>query len=205
MSILSLLMEKPWLKEQAAVDDLHDGRSVPVPVEKLGLRVFLAVVTVLFSLSIAAYTERLRFPDWTPLPMPWLLWLNTAVLILGSVALQKARNAANRGRIDSIRPWLLAGGLLTMAFLFGQYLVWQQLDASGYYASENPANGFFYLLTALHGLHLVGGLVAWSWITARMWQGIDLDRTRLSVELCAIYWHFLLLIWVILFVMLLVT
>ena len=64
------------------------------------------------------------------------------------------------------------------------------------------ATGFFYLLTAVHGLHVLGGLVAWGRSTRRAWKGRDLERLRLSVELCAIYWHFLLGVWIVLFVLL---
>ena len=176
-----------------------------MPTVKLGLGVFLAVATVVFSLSVVVYLDRMTFADWRPLPEPWLLWPNTAILILSSVALQWARVAANRGRIDGVRAGLLAGGGFAFAFLAGQLLAWQQLAALGYFAATNPANAFFYLLTALHGLHLLGGLVAWGRTTAKMWRGFEVAELRLSVELCAVYWHFLLLVWLVLFGLLLFT
>ena len=69
----------------------------------------------------------------------------------------------------------------------------------GLFSAANPANAFFYLLTALHGLHLLGGLVAWGSTTAKVWRGVDVGDVRLSVELCTVYWHFLLLVWLVLF------
>ena len=177
-----------------------------MPTVKLGLIVFLAVVTVVFSLLVVAYTDRMALADdWRPMPKPWLLWPNTAILILSSVGLQWARVAANRGQIDGVRVGLLAGGGFAFAFLAGQLMAWKLLIDLGYFAATNPANAFFYLLTALHGLHLLGGLVAWGRTTAKMWRGSEVAELRLSVELCAVYWHFLLLVWLVLFGLLLFT
>ncbi len=204
MSIFRALTEKPWLVE-GPVYQLHAGREFFLPRVVLGLRVFLAVVAVLFSLLVVAYADRMSLADWRPLPEPWLLWPNTALLILSSIALQWARTAANRGQIDGVRSGLLAAGVLAFAFLAGQLLAWQQLAASGYFAATNPANAFFYLLTALHGLHLSGGLVAWARTSAKARRGFEAVDVRLSVELCAVYWHFLLVIWLVLFGLLLFT
>jgi cytochrome c oxidase subunit III len=83
-------------------------------------------------------------------------------------------------------------------------VAWRQLQAAGYYATSNPANAFFYVLTGLHGLHLLGGLFVWAGAASRMYQG-RAGTTRLSVELCTVYWHYLLLIWLVLFGLLLIT
>ena len=102
----------------------------------------------------------MQVADWAQLPAPKLLWLNTGVLILSSVALQWAQVAARRGQMDGVRAGLLAGGVSALTFLVGQLLAWQQLVAAGYFLAANPANAFFYLITGVHGLHLLGGLVA---------------------------------------------
>ena len=204
MSILRVLTEKPWIVE-GPVYQLHSGREFFLPRVVLGLRVFLAVVAVLFTLLVVAYVDRMSLADWRPLPEPWLLWPNTALLILSSIAFQWACVAANRGRIEGVRSGLLAAGVLAFAFLAGQLLAWQLLAELGYFAATNPAVAFFYLITALHGLHLLGGLVAWGRTTAKVWRGVDVAQVRLSVELCAVYWHFLLLVWLVLFGLLLLT
>jgi len=95
--------------------------------------------------------------------------------------------------------------VLAFCFLAGQLWVWQQLSASGYFLSANPANAFFYLLTAVHGVHLLGGLWVWARATARVWRGMEVGAVRLSVELCTVYWHYLLLVWLALFALLLST
>jgi len=207
VGLFQQLMEKPWVAGQNRVVDLHDRSAFFLPTATLGLRMLLAVITVLFSLLVVAYADRMVLADWRPLPEPWLLWLNTAILIMSSAGLQWAASSARRGDIDGMRVGLLAAGAFAFAFLVGQLLAWQDLAELGYFAATNPANAYFYLITALHGLHLLGGLVAWGRTSDKVWRasGIEVDHLRLSVELCAVYWHFLLVVWLVLFGLLLFT
>ncbi len=187
------------------IADPSDGDGVFLPPAYLGLKVFLAVATVLFSLLIVTYAERMDVSDWRPLQEPWLLWPNTAVLILSSIALHWAVVNGRRGNSDTLRLGLIVGGALAVVFLIGQLAAWRQLIALGYFASSNPANAFFYLITGLHGLHLLGGLVAWVRTMGKLRRGDEIAVLGASVELCAIYWHFLLAVWLILFCLMLFT
>jgi cytochrome c oxidase subunit III len=191
------LASKPWLEEGLAADFREESLSSP-PAAKVGLGVFLAVAGALFALLISAYSMRTSMADWRSLPLPRLLWFNTGVLVVSSIALHWAYMAARRNSREDVITGLLVGGASAVTFLIGQLLVWQQLDVSGYFLAKNPANAFFYLITATHGLHLIGGLVALGRTIAKVWRGVELVRLRLSVELCAIYWHFLLLVWLVL-------
>jgi cytochrome c oxidase subunit 3 len=191
------LTAKPWLEEGVTVDLREDSTS-SLPPAKIGLGVFLAVVGSLFALFISAYSMRMNMVDWRALPLPRLLWFNTGVLVLSSVALQWAHVAARRNDMDGVIVGLGAGGASAVTFLAGQLLAWRQLSVAGYFVASNPANSFFYLITAVHGLHLMGGLVALGRTTAKVWRGAEMIQVRLSVELCAIYWHFLLLVWLVL-------
>jgi cytochrome c oxidase subunit 3 len=191
------LAAKPWLEEGVIADWREESPST-VPPAKIGLGVFLAVIGSLFALFISAYSMRMSMVDWRALPVPRLLWFNTGVLFTSSIALQWAYMAARRNDIDGVIVGLLAGGASAAIFLVGQLLAWQQLKVAGYFVASNPANSFFYLITAIHGLHLMGGLAALGRTTARVWRGTELAQVRLSVELCAIYWHFLLLVWLVL-------
>ncbi len=195
---------KPWVEQRPLAND-HGGHGLSLPPVMVGLGVFLAVATSLFALSISAYLMRRDGADWRPLAQPMVLWFNTAVLVLGSAFFQLARNAAKSGQIDGVRLGLLGGGVCTLVFLAGQFWAWQQLHAAGYYLTTNPANAFFYLLTALHGLHLLGGLWVWGKTTVKLQRGAAVHEVRLSVELCTIYWHFLLVVWLVLFGLLLFT
>jgi cytochrome c oxidase subunit 3 len=117
---------------------------------------------------------------------------------MSSIALQWAYMAARRNDMDGVIIGLCAGGASAVIFLVGQLLAWRQLGLAGYFVASNPANSFFYLITAVHGLHLMGGVVALGKTTAKVWRGAAMTEVRLSVELCAIYWHFLLLVWLVL-------
>jgi cytochrome c oxidase subunit III len=164
--------------------------------------VIFAVASSLFGLFISAYLIRMEVADWRPAPEPGLLWGNTGVLVLCSVAFQWAHRAATRGDVPTLRTMMLAGGLLSLMFIGGQYVVWQQLARLGYFMTSNPSADFFYVLTALHVAHLGGGLVAWTRTARRLFAGADPERVRLSVELCASYWHFLLAVWIVLLALL---
>lgn len=178
-------------------------------IAKTGLRLFLAVVSSLFLLFLIAFIARSQMADWRPLaePMaplanPWQLWANSGFLVLSCIALQWSRMAARRARMDATVIAFVVGGGFAVAFLAGQLWVWQQFVDWGYFVASNPANSFFYLLTGMHGLHLLGGLVAWAMVVAQFLRRVPLRRLRASVELCAIYWHYLLGLWFVLFALL---
>jgi len=176
------LAAKPWLEAGEPGSVLETGAS-SLPTAKIGLGVFLAVAVSLLVLLVSAYTMRMGMEDWRPLPQPGLLWANTGVLLLSSAGLH----------------WLLTAGLAAAAFIAGQLVVWKQLAGAGYRLATNPADAFFYLVTAIHGLHVLGGLVALSRAGAKLRRGASAEELRLGVELCAMYWHFLLLVWIVLF------
>lgn len=197
------LMSKPWL-EAGPIGSVSSTGASPLPAAKIGLGFFIVVASALFTLFLSAYSMRMQMGDWRPLPVPPLLWFNTFVLVLSSAALQWARGAARRDEPENIKAGLLAAGACTLVFLAGQIAAWHQLNAAGYGLASNPANAFFYVLTAAHALHVFGGLVALGRTVDKAWRGVSMGKLRLSVELCAIYWHFLLLVWLLLFALLLV-
>jgi len=192
------LTAKPWL-EEGVLGDLPGTDTMTWPAAKVGLGVFLAVAGSLFTLFISAYSMRMNMADWRAMPVPTVLWFNTGVLVLSSAALQWAYVATRRNDMDGAIVGLLAAGGAAITFLAGQLLAWQQLSVAGYFVASNPANAFFYMITAVHGLHLTGGLVALGRTTAKVWhRNAATAEMRLSVELCTIYWHFLLLVWLVL-------
>jgi cytochrome c oxidase subunit 3 len=195
------LTSKPWLEQGVIGDSTGADASSPL-VAKIGLGVFLVVAGSLFTLFISAYSMRLQMADWWPLPVPRLLWFNTGLLIFSCIAFEWAKISARRGDIEQVQAGLLAGGGFVIAFLIGQLLAWRPLSAEGYFLASNPANSFFYLITGLHGLHVLGGLVALSRTIARARRTTDMAKVRLGAELCATYWNFLLFVWLVLFALL---
>ncbi len=198
------LASKPWLEQGPAGEFPGTGVSA-VPMAKIGLGVLLATLGSLFALFISAYLMRMQLADWRPVPKPTLLWINTGVLMLSSAALQWTRSAAARHDLADVRTGLLAAAAAAFAFLIGQLFAWRQLTSTGYFLTSNPASSFFYLITALHGIHLVGGVVALGAVTAKTWRGFETGQLRLSLDLCSMYWDFLLLMWLVLFGLLLLT
>lgn len=159
-----------------------DPRAAPAAV---GLWVFIGVASTLFALFLTAYAMRMdQAPDWSRLAMPWQLWLSSALLVAGSALL--ARAAAR----DERRP-LVGAGVAALAFVACQLWAWQALADARVSFVGNPAASFFYLLTAMHGLHVAGGLLAWVRVLRR--------PQRETVALLARYWHFLLVLWLVLF------
>jgi len=188
---------RPWIAEP--VEESAYQAPFNASSKLVALTTLMAVITSFFALVLSAYSLRMDLGDWVPLTEPNLLWVNTGVLVLASAALQWTRNIAMRHDSSSLLPGLLLTGFLTVAFLVGQFIAWQQLNASGHYLTSNPSDAFFYLLTGLHGLHILGGMYVWARATLRAVGGSDDDAVRQSVELCTIYWHFLLLVWLVLF------
>lgn len=163
----------------------------------IGLWVFMGVVTALFSLFIVAYLMRMSGDDAITLALPWQLWLSSALLVAGSVALQWAGGASRSADPVRARRLLLVGGFCALGFLGVQLWAWQALLGAQVMPAGNPAGSFFYLLTAMHGLHLAGGLVGWAWTARAAWP--DPARAAWRIALCARYWHFMLAVWLVLF------
>jgi cytochrome c oxidase subunit 3 len=201
MNWLSKIAEKPW-ENSGEIADLHDDLSVR-PSSKTGLYLFLAVVTSMFLLFSVSHQMRMAYGDWVKANEPGILWLNTAILILASICLQIARNSASDQRLKSMQWFLLAALLLTSGFIFGQIEAWREMLAAGLYAQANASYAFFYMFTAIHALHLLGGM----WFLTRAgftaWRQADDPALADRLGLCAIYWHFLLLVWFLLFYLLL--
>ena len=206
-SIFKLLTQKPWDPAQAKIDNSHDGITLDISKGKLGLRYIMVISTIFFCLFIVTYSDRLVYPDWQKMPEPLLLWFNTLILFISSAVFISAQNAAQKNNFTYVKKRLLVIGGLALLFLIGQYLVWLQLNNLGYYISSNPANAYFYVFTALHGLHLLGGLIYWMMTIRKVWvpNKIVVSNAKHTVELCAIYWHFLLVIWGTMFALLLLT
>ena len=206
LNIFKLLSQKPWEASQAAIDNRHDGRTLDLSKAKLGVRTIMVVSTVIFSLFVVSYSDRMLVHDWRSLSEPWLLWVNTIILIFTSFVFHKTKVLSDKNEFEKAKNYLLIVGFLTFAFITGQLLVWQYYVNLGQYASTNPANAFFYLFTALHGVHVLGGLFFWGRATTKLFtKNFSVLKIKQAIELCAIYWHFLLIVWFILFGLMIAT
>lgn len=172
---------------------------------RIGMWVGLASILMLFIALTSAYIVR-GVPalsggesDWLPLEMPRVLWLTTGVLLLSSVSMELARRALKRNEYASFKKWISLTTVFGVAFLAGQLMAWQQLTAQGVYINSHPHSSFFYLLTSLHGVHLLGGVIALGYVTvAALRMRIGFKR-RTAVDVTSIYWHFMDGLWIYLF------
>ncbi|MCX8102916.1 MAG: cytochrome c oxidase subunit 3 [Candidatus Bipolaricaulota bacterium] len=178
-----------------AAHSSNGRREFLVTPGRVGLWLFLAVATMVFAALISAYIVRMGSSDWHSLPKPGLLWVNTAILLLSSAALQWARLGERQSHTQSARLGFIAGAVLSALFLLGQVWAWFVLQKLGYFLDTNPSSSFFYLLTAVHGLHLLGGLVV----------AAGAVRTRERFQLFVTYWHFLTVVWLVLFTLIVLT
>jgi cytochrome c oxidase subunit 3 len=208
MNPFKALAEKPWLAQPAG---MHPGMGPNAnSAGTIALRFFIAVVSVLFFLFTITFLSRSQYPDfqalagqpWQPFTDPSRLWFNTALLGLSSLMIQLGLNASRKQQVNGTIGAVTAAAFFAVLFLLAQLDLWQHLQAMGFFISGNPANSYFYLLTAVHGLHLIGGLVALSNVVFRVWYDGQLTTLSGPLKLCATYWHFLLIVWLLLFALL---
>ncbi len=173
--------------------------TVPLNTAQLGLWTLLATLTMLFAGFTSAYLVRRAGADWRPVSLPSILWFNTALLLSSSITLEIARASVRRSRMDAVKGWLLATTLLGVAFLIGQLFAWRQLAAQGVYLPTSPHSSFFYMLTGVHGVHLLGGIMALLSALGRAWRSRWILSGFSSLNLCTTYWHFVDGLWLYLF------
>jgi cytochrome c oxidase subunit 3 len=180
--------------------DFGGSGSVPQRTYVTGMTVGLGGILMFFMALVSAYIVRKGIPnaDWRPLTVPRILWLNTAILIASSFALVRARRCFRASDEQGFRHWWGVTTVLGVFFLIGQLIAWRQLAAAGLFLSTNPSSSFFYVFTASHGLHLLGGVLALSSIMFRPTH--RLTRST-ATEVASMYWHFMDGLWVFLFLL----
>ncbi len=182
------LASKPWL-ETGTVSVAADPKREP---GRYGMGVFITVICGLFAIFGSAYVMRAGYADWQAAPMPPIIWGNTALLVAASLFLQAAARADRDDDTRGTATYLAAGVFAALGFVLGQLLAWQVLAAAGHGVTRNPSDSFFYLLTGLHGLHVIGGLLALGWVRRKLAAG----DAGAALRLCTTYWHALLGIWI---------
>jgi cytochrome c oxidase subunit III len=200
-----------------------DSRSFDTRLRRarLGLGVGIAGIVMIFISFTSAYVVRQGLPtldartgtlvhDWIPVPLPRLLLINTLVLLLSSITMQLARRQAAREvtapgvsavattpvKAGSKISWLAVTAVLGLYFLGGQWMAWRLLAASGFYVATSPSSSFVYLLTGMHGLHLLGGICALLFASAASLLRRSANSRLIIVDVTGWYWHFMAVLWV---------
>lgn len=158
---------------------------------------FLALTAVMVARAVESN-------NWIHTAVPPLLYYNTLVLVSSSFTLELSKRALKREAEKQFVRWLHVTTGLGIAFIAGQLVAWRELAAQGIYINTNPSSSFIYLLTAAHGLHLLGGILALLYLVFRRHKIILNPRKRIAVDITAIYWHFMDGLWIYLFTLLVV-
>lgn len=187
-----------------------DGMNKVSPEQyRIGMLVAIAAILMMFVGLVSAYLVRAASPlnDWVSLSLPRILWVSTILLFISSVTFEIARRKFLIGRYQDYTRWLFVTAWLGFAFILAQLWAWRELASQGVYLSTNPHSAFYYILTALHGLHLLGGVIALGYLIMRSAKekviDAELRNRRIgAVEASRLYWHFLDILWVALFALL---
>ena len=163
---------------------------------RIGMWVTLASIAMLFTSLSSAYVVRSgTINDWFPLAVPRVMFGSTALILLSSVSIEIAKRKLRQGFVESYSRYLLLTGFLGLGFLISQLLAWRQLVQQGVYIQSHPHSSFFYLLTGVHGLHVLGGLLALTFLWLK-------SRRQAAADAVSIYWHFMDALWIYLFLLL---
>ena len=162
----------------------------------------IAGITMFFMALTSSFLVRKGLGnDWVAFSFPRILWVNTLILVASSFTIQAARRYLHEDQRAAFKRWWALTTGLGILFLGGQLIAWRQLARQGVFLVTNPSSSFFYVLTAAHGLHLVGGVLALLYVSQRNWQ-----RSRMSLgtatDVASIYWHFMDGLWVFLLALL---
>lgn len=196
----------------SAFPDLHASANR----YRIGMLVALASILMMFTALSSAYIVRAASSDdWQKLAMPRVLLLSTALILVSSGTLEIARRKLKQFSENLHRRWLLLTIALGLGFLVSQLLAWRQLARQGVYVATNPHSSFFYLLTATHGVHLLGGLLAVVYLAIRAGSakhgadqsGLEINEAAIAkrqaaTDAVSLYWHFMDVLWVYLFLLL---
>ncbi|HEU4507828.1 MAG TPA: cytochrome c oxidase subunit 3 [Pyrinomonadaceae bacterium] len=174
---------------------------------RIGMWVALASIAMMFTSLSSAYIVRSGTAnDWVPLAMPRILFASTALILISSVTLEFARRKLKRSLDSEYTKYLLTTALLGLGFLISQVVAWRQLAAQGVYVSSHPHSSFFYLLTGAHAVHLLGGLLALTflWLRSRhrTFEPALAGKKQATADAVTIYWHFMDGLWIYLFLLL---
>ena len=202
--LFGTLLQKPWDKDQMVLDTSHTGKTFDISSQKSAVIIIFGIATVLFSLIFTAYIYSIPpGQDTMYLLKPNLLWANTIILFFVAYFFSRITKDLEKKETSKIKKNLIIVGGLSYIFLFGQLIFWTQLMKSGNYVTTNTYFSSFYIFTAIHGLHLLGGLFFWGKVSSRV---LKLEKNKIldeekNISALSWYWTFLLIVWLGFFLM----
>ena len=200
--LFGTLTQKPWEESQAAIDSTHTGRTFNLSNQMSAVIIIFGVSTAIFSLIFTGYLYSLPpEQDTTFILKTYLLLINTLVLIIVTFFFNKINNDLKKKFTDKIKQNLIYVGGLSYLFLFLQLILWYQIMKSGNFVDTNTYFSSFYIFTALHGIHLLGGLFFWGKVSSRIFKLNEKDyiNEENNINALSLYWLFLFIVWIVFF------
>jgi cytochrome c oxidase subunit 3 len=189
-------------------DFSQQGASSATNKFRIAMWFFLLVVLMTFGILIGAYVFSYNnaMPEWKPFEIIPQVWISTALIVASSITYKISQKALNSDKQKTAKTWLLATTVLGAAFISSQILAWLALVKRGVYVQSNPYAGFFYIMTAVHAVHVLGGIVILGYIVLRTWHETssddELEKRKTIAKTVGCYWHCMDALWLVLFLLL---
>ena len=176
--------------------------TFPISAKQIATWLLMTGIAMLFAGLTSAYVVLRGVPTWEKIPLPSQVWVNTFILVVSSLTLELARRSVKADKLGALRQWLAVTAILGIGFVSGQILLWRELNASGIFLNSTLHTSFFYVLSGIHAVHILGGLVALTLVSVKAWSGRLSSTSFEPLRLCATYWHFMGGVWLYLILLL---
>ena len=184
------------------IEVIRDRRAMGMNPSKFIVWLFIVSITMLFAALTSAYIVKQSGGEWLNFDLPGMFWITSLIIIVSSITMQLALRSARTDRFKRLKTYLIVTTILGVIFLIGQYQSWKQLVAMDVYFVGNPAGSFLYVLTGLHAVHIVSGLIFLLLVIVSSFKLKIHSRNLIRIEMCTTYWHFLGGLWLYLFLFL---
>ncbi len=173
--------------------------------KKFGMWLFMITVVMIFASLTSAYIVRQAEGNWFVFELPLEMWLSSAIIVVSSITMHWAYLSAKRDNLETVKTAIVITSILGVMFLIAQIMVWNALVESSVFFVGNPSGSFLYVLSGLHGLHLISGIIFLIIVLISTFKYKVHSKNLAQMQMCSTYWHFLGGLWIYLFVFLLLN
>lgn len=184
------------------IEIIRDRRAIGMNPSKFMIWLFMVSIAMLFAALTSAYIVKQSGGEWLNFNLPGMFWITSIIIIVSSITMQLALRSAKADRFERLKMYLIITTILGLTFLIGQYQSWKQLVEMDVYFVGNPAGSFLYVLTGLHAVHIISGLIYLLIVIVSTFKLKIHSRSLIRIEMCTTYWHFLGGLWLYLFLFL---
>jgi cytochrome c oxidase subunit 3 len=184
------------------IEIIKDRRAMGMNPGKFIVWLFIVTIVMLFAALTSAYVVKQSEGNWLNFNLPGIFWITSAIIVTSSLTMHFALAAARNDNFSRLKIFLALTAVLGLGFLFGQYQSWKTLVAMDVFFVGNPAGSFLYVLTGLHGIHIVSGIIFLLIVIISSFRLKVHSKSMLKIEMCTTYWHFLGGLWLYLFLFL---